>query len=172
LSYQPFVAKVVFQSTLNSSKLYVRNSGTGKHVQQKLEFILFNHPMSMLSLKSLNDRRIQSLFPIVLYSILILAVARLVLDSLKSKQSHISRLYGTSSGGRNRLPVIVLPEERIEEDCNVSEGRWVRDNVSYPLYEEESCPYLVKQTTCNKNGRPDSFYKNLRWQPHGCNLPR
>ncbi|GAU35733.1 hypothetical protein TSUD_369980 [Trifolium subterraneum] len=129
--------------------------------------------MSMLSLKSLIDRRIQSLFPIVLYSILILAVARLVLDNLKSKQSRqLSRLYGMSSGGRNRLPVIVLPEERIEEGCNVFEGRWVWDNVSYPFYEEESCPYLVKQTTCKKNGRPDFFYKNWRWQPHGCNLPR
>lgn len=128
--------------------------------------------MSMLSFKSLIDRRIQSLFPVVLYSILILGSARLVLDSLKisNQHSHVSRLYG---GERNRLlPIVVLPEDRFEEDCNVFEGAWVWDNVSYPLYEEESCPYLVKQTTCQKNGRPDSFYKNWKWQPHGCNLPR
>lgn len=142
-------------------------------MQHKLTILIsvsnsFNYPM--LSFKSLIDRRIQSLFPIVLYSILILALARLVLDSLKSKQSNV---FGSSSSSRrNRLPVVVLPEDRIEDYCNVFEGTWVWDNVSYPLYQEQSCPFLVKQTTCNNNGRPDSFYKNWRWQPHGCNLPR
>ncbi|CAL5196813.1 unnamed protein product [Lathyrus oleraceus] len=136
-------------------------------------FNSFNHPTPMLlSLKPLMDRKIQPLFPIVLYSILILAVARLVLDNLRIKQGHVFRLYDMSSGGKNRLPVVVSPEDRIAEECNVFEGTWVWDNVSHPLYEEESCPYLVKQTTCKKNGRPESFYKNWKWQPHGCNLPR
>lgn len=132
-------------------------------------FNSFKHPMSM---QSLIDRRIQSLFPIVLYSIVILGASRLVLDSLKINNSYVLRLYGMPRGGRSGLPVVVLPEDRIKEDCNVFEGTWVWDNVSYPLYEEESCPYLVKQTTCKKNGRPDFFYKNWRWQPSGCNLPR
>ncbi|QHO56847.1 Protein trichome birefringence-like [Arachis hypogaea] len=129
----------------------------------------------MQSLKSLFDRKIQTLFPLVLYSVLLLGTSRLVLDSLRSENSYVFKVYGRPArgqGGRNKLPMAVMPEDRIGEDCNVFEGKWVWDNVSYPLYEEESCPYLVKQTTCQRNGRPDSFYKNWRWQPHGCNIPR
>lgn len=118
------------------------------------------------------DRRIQSLFPVVLASLLVLGTARLVIDKLKSNHSFAFRLNETPRGEKHRIPLVVSPEDRIDESCNVFEGKWVWDNVSYPLYTEESCPYLVKQVTCQRNGRPDSFYKNWRWQPNGCNLPR
>lgn len=119
------------------------------------------------------DRRIQSLFPIVLASLLVLGTAKLVLEKLKSNHSYAFQLHGSARGEKHKLqPVYVSPEDRIDESCNVFEGEWVWDNVSHPLYTEESCPYLVKQVTCQRNGRPDSFYKNWRWQPNGCKLPR
>lgn len=124
--------------------------------------------MKQLSL----DCRIQSLFPVALASLLVLGTARLALDNFKSNDSLVFRLYGRPREERHRTPIVVSPDDRLEEECNVFEGNWVWDNISYPLYTEESCPYLVKQVTCGRNGRPDSFYKNWRWQPNGCNLPR
>lgn len=119
------------------------------------------------------DRRIQSLFPVALVSILLVGSVRLVLDNLKSNQSHIFQSYGkTDQSYQQRKPVFVSSADRFENGCNVFEGKWVWDNVTYPIYTEESCPYLVKQTTCLRNGRPDSLYRNWRWQPNACKLPR
>ncbi|XP_010553117.1 PREDICTED: protein trichome birefringence-like 31 [Tarenaya hassleriana] len=114
------------------------------------------------------DHRVQSLFPVVLVSILILGSARWILDGLKSENSEIFKTYRH----KNREAVFVSDEDSLEQSCNVFEGQWVWDNVSYPLYTEKSCPYLVKQTTCQRNGRPDSYYQNWRWKPSSCDLPR
>ncbi|KAF9604750.1 hypothetical protein IFM89_009702 [Coptis chinensis] len=45
-------------------------------------------------------------------------------------------------------------------------------NVSYPLYSEKQCTYMSDQLACEKFGRKDLSYQNLRWQPNHCDLPR
>ncbi|EPS71156.1 hypothetical protein M569_03603, partial [Genlisea aurea] len=57
------------------------------------------------------------------------------------------------------------------EGCNFFDGKWVWNNTTRPLYLEETCPFLVKQTTCLRNGRPDSFYQHWQWKPDDCHLP-
>lgn len=67
-------------------------------------------------------------------------------------------------------------DERFEfdpEECNtVSSGKWVYNSSIKPLYTDTTCPYLEKQVSCIKNGRPDSSYLQWEWQPDDCYLPR
>ncbi|XP_076914054.1 protein trichome birefringence-like 35 [Bidens hawaiensis] len=63
-------------------------------------------------------------------------------------------------------------QEDTNDTCDVFSGRWVFDNVSFPLYNESDCPYMSDQLACHKHGRPDLMYQNWRWQPHGCDLER
>lgn len=76
----------------------------------------------------------------------------------------------------------VLPKEHPQSDgapnvedgrdCNLFEGKWVFDNESNPIYNEEECKFMSDQLACEKFGRKDSSYKFWRWQPRTCNLPR
>ncbi|XP_030481387.1 protein trichome birefringence-like 3 [Cannabis sativa] len=58
------------------------------------------------------------------------------------------------------------------EECNVANGKWVFNSSIEPLYSDTSCPYLDRQVSCVKNGRPDSDYRHWEWQPEDCTLPR
>lgn len=69
---------------------------------------------------------------------------------------------------RVKLPFAV---GETESGCDVFSGRWVRDELNRPLYEESECPYIQPQLTCQEHGRPEKEYQYLRWQPHGCSLP-
>ncbi|KAE8711169.1 Protein trichome birefringence-like 33 [Hibiscus syriacus] len=59
-----------------------------------------------------------------------------------------------------------------EEKCDIFQGRWVKDELTRPLYQESECPYIQPQLTFQEHGRPDTEYQKWRWQPHGCDLPR
>ncbi|KAG8377070.1 hypothetical protein BUALT_Bualt09G0130000 [Buddleja alternifolia] len=56
--------------------------------------------------------------------------------------------------------------------CNLFSGKWIFDNVSNPLYKEGECSFMLKDYSCEKNGRKDLKYQSWRWQPHDCDLPR
>ncbi|KAK9154033.1 hypothetical protein Sjap_001513 [Stephania japonica] len=73
-------------------------------------------------------------------------------------------------GDDRELPFAVGKSEGGEK-CDVFSGRWVKDELNRPLYEESECPYIQPQLTCQEHGRPDKEYQYWRWQPHGCSLP-
>lgn len=88
-----------------------------------------------------------------------------------SKACTSTRNY-TLEGARIHLTRGNKEFKKDSEACDIFSGRWVFDNVSYPLYNESDCPYMSDQLACTKHGRPDTLYQNWRWQPHGCNLKR
>ncbi|KAM7276999.1 hypothetical protein ACFE04_018865 [Oxalis oulophora] len=84
-----------------------------------------------------------------------------------------------------KLPDVQIPEpstyvqdqkqqedEKEEEECDVSEGKWVYNPESVPPYNELQCPFVNRDFTCQANGRPDSEYVKWSWEPTGCTIPK
>ena len=74
-------------------------------------------------------------------------------------------------------PVNPQVDDRFEFDrneCSGVDGKWVFNSSFKPLYSDRTCPYLDRQFTCVKNGRPDSDsdYRHWEWQLDDCILPR
>lgn len=73
-------------------------------------------------------------------------------------------------GDDDPLNALQTRRERRGERCDYSVGKWMFDET-YPLYDS-SCPYLSSALSCQRNGRPDSYYQKWRWIPKACSLPR
>lgn len=68
--------------------------------------------------------------------------------------------------------VIFKESDNTISSCDFFSGKWVYDDVSYPLYKERECTIMEDSFACEKNGRKNLKYQNFRWQPHQCDLPR
>ncbi|XP_073152021.1 protein trichome birefringence-like 34 [Henckelia pumila] len=86
----------------------------------------------------------------------------MVFENSKTKQSRKD-----SPGCRQEQ---IEPEK--ENSCNLFSGKWVYDNKMNPLYKEGECSFMEDDFACEKYGRKDLKYRNWRWQPHHCDLPR
>ncbi|RWR89251.1 protein trichome birefringence-like protein 31 [Cinnamomum micranthum f. kanehirae] len=123
------------------------------------------------------DRWILIIFPFLLVSMLFVGISRLVIEN-----SHLGSVRATHRQHSPAISRAQILDGRFFmnafgngssiDGCDVFDGKWMLDGASRPLYAEKSCPYLTKQVTCQRNGRPDSLYQNWKWKPHGCELPR
>lgn len=57
------------------------------------------------------------------------------------------------------------------ESCDFSDGDWVYDNTSYPLYQSKDCPFMDGGFRCSENSRPNNSYQYWGWKPKACSLP-
>jgi hypothetical protein len=56
--------------------------------------------------------------------------------------------------------------------CSVTEGYWAYNRSKKLHYTDQTCPFIDKQVSCQRNGRPDSDYLYWDWHLDDCSLPR
>ncbi|XP_047315990.1 protein trichome birefringence-like 34 [Impatiens glandulifera] len=93
-------------------------------------------------------------------------------------------LFFLLTSRKNPTPEMGLVEETDDDrkmvmmnssaNCDLFSGKWVFDNSSNnnPLYSDLNCSFMDDGMACEKYGRKDLNYRNWRWQPHACDLPR
>ena len=108
------------------------------------------------SLSIISRPRITFLIFLSLFIILSL----LILDSIFRPWGVFVPLV--SLGALNGLPML-------SPGCDLFAGSWVYDEA-YPLYT--NCSFAEQGFRCAENGRADLQYRNWRWQPRDCNMPR
>ncbi|XP_051130597.1 protein trichome birefringence-like 3 [Andrographis paniculata] len=85
-------------------------------------------------------------------------------------------IFGLKKSCARRISIsgVVDEADRVgfdPDECSLVHGKWVFDRSIKPLYSDRTCPYLDRQVSCVKNGRPDSDYRHWQWQPDECALP-
>lgn len=126
---------------------------------QKELFSLSSSPFSTLKIKKPIFVGISLLISFLIFSVIVI--------DLVGFEPHLC--FGFLSSSRT------LTKETGNDDvCDYSYGRWVRRrrDVDETSYYGEECRFLDPGFRCLNNGRKDSGFRQWRWQPHGCDLPR
>lgn len=118
----------------------------------------------------------------LLMTALVLSIIYLAQDTeqLPPNQDQVNASEASSIDHNGRLSsgIISPPPPPLEDppppektSCDMFSGKWVFDNISYPMYRE--CNIMsFEPMKCENFGRKDLTYQNWRWQPHNCDLPR
>ncbi|KAF3773464.1 trichome birefringence-like 6 protein [Nymphaea thermarum] len=91
------------------------------------------------------------------------------LDSISNKSLELAA--GVDMSGKGENIIEGRTQAMQNPDCDIYSGKWVLDE-EYPLYSNESCPFIDEGFNCGGNGRRDKGYMKWRWRPNDCEIPR
>jgi hypothetical protein len=109
------------------------------------------------------------------------ALSSEIMDKRKEKQ--IKEEKRTSLPARTRMmltrpaeeatpPAAAAKEAFDPSRCSVTEGYWAYNWTKRLPYTDQTCPFVDRQISCQRNGRPDSDYLYWDWHLDDCSLPR